>query len=249
MIALIVSSAAWAQDMPAPETTPTPEAAPVAQPAPAVEPAPAAQPPPAAAPAEPRREKLLRYGFDVQLGSMANSDPAWDFFGGQTAMPSFGLAASARVHPNLAIVGAWHYVRKGSVIVANGGTDTDAPDIGGFTAAYFAHEISAGVRGDVAFDDVFLPFLKVQGLLLTSLVKLDDDPDVNDNPGQEEFSGASPGFLTTAGFEVRLPPYEPVQIGLEIEAGYGWLAATDLDELGEMKAGGFVIRTGVGVRF
>jgi hypothetical protein len=155
------------------------------------------------------------------------------------------------VHHNVAIVAAWHHVRQGAVVIASEGTqETGAPaNLDSFTAAYFGNELTAGVRGDIPIQDIFFPFLKAQGLVMTSLVRLDDQPDVNDNPGQVSYTGASPGFMATAGVEVRIPPDLPVQVGLELEMGYGWLATTDLDDLGEMTPGGFVVRSSVGVRF
>jgi hypothetical protein len=217
------------------------ETAEAAEPTEVVAPAPGAEP-----------QSLRRWGIDIQVGSLANTDPAWDVFGGEQAMLSFGFSGSARVHHNLSIVAAWHHVRQGAILVPSQGTDSETDAGSGlesFAAAYFGNEFSAGLRGDVPIQDTFFPFLKAQGLAMASLVKFDDNTDVNNPEGEASFTGVSPGFLVTAGVEVRIPPQVPVQVGLELELGYGWLATTDLDDLGEMTPGGFCVRSGVGMRF
>src|SRR5688572_31806166 len=83
--------------------------------------------PPVAPVVEP--QALRKFGIDIQVGSLANSDPAWDVFGGERAMPSFGLSGSARVLHNLSIVAAWHHVRQGAVIIPSQDVGTDTDDV------------------------------------------------------------------------------------------------------------------------
>jgi hypothetical protein len=205
-------------------------------------------------PAPPEEEaRFLRYEINFEGGSLANSDPIWDFVGGNDGMPSYGFSGGVRLIERLAVVGSWQHVRRGSDVSAVGDTDTDAdfePDIGSFVAAYFGNEYTLGAKGDLSLaDGVFLPFVSASALLLQSQVKLDGDLSSDDPVNEAAFSGVAPGFLVMGGGELRFPPRERVQVGLDLELGYGWVAKTDLDELGEMKAGGFAIRSAAGVRF
>jgi hypothetical protein len=210
----------------------------------AQEPEPAPEPAPA-----PEEGRLLRYEFNIEAGSLANTDPVWDLVGGDTAMPSFGLSAGFRVIDRIAIVGAWHHVQRGAGVSAPIGPGGEDAEFGSFVSAYYGNEYSLGAKADVSLDDVFLPFLSAQGLVLQSQLKMDGDPEVDDESNEVGFSGVAPGFLVTGGAEIRFPPGAAVQVGLDLELGYGYVADTDLDELGTMEAGGFVIRSGIGVRF
>jgi len=205
---------------------------------------------PLTAEAQDADDRILRYEFNIEAGSLANSDPVWDLVGGETAMPSFGLSAGYRVVERVAIVGAWHHVQRGAAVSAPiGGSDGEDTQFGSFVTAYYGNEYSLGAKADVSLDDIFFPFVSAQGLVLQSQLKMDGDPQVDDEATETGFSGVSPGFLVTGGAEVRFPPGADVQVGIDLELGYGWVARTDLDELGTMKAGGFAIRSGVGVRF
>jgi hypothetical protein len=49
--------------------------------------------------------------------------------------------------------------------------------------------------------------------------------------------------------ELRVPPYNDVQCSWHLELGSTMLASMSLGDFGPMLAGGFTVRSGLGVRF
>lgn len=184
----------------------------------------------------------------VELGTLANSDTDYDVYTSMNAMPSWGLRGAFAFHDRLAVTAGWHRVRRGS--------DLYAPNSGGFNdtaigrAAFTANELTLGLRADVQLSRVILPYVNVQGLALQGTSRFDDDPADEDSPGQVKTTALAFGFMPMGGVELRIPKDDaPFTVGWHIEAGYGWVSALDFEELGDMKPGGFALRSGMGVKF
>lgn len=269
MIALL-STLALAQDstepVPVPVPAPVPEAAPEPAPEPVAEPAPAPEPVPVpvpvpppvdpgpvymgSVPAPPPRDPP-RVELSAEIGALNNSDVAYDLFSSGDAMPSYGFKAGYRLAERVAAVASWGLVRHGQTLIV-GASDDDGDfedETDAFVAALIGHELTLGAKADVSIEDVLLPYVSTQGLVMIAEMRFDDEPTDRDNPGQVSASAMTGGFLATAGAELRFPPRSPVAAAWYLEMGYGWLARASFGELGTMKPTGFAVRSGVGVRF
>jgi len=181
--------------------------------------------------------------LSIELGTFHNGDTDFGVFSDGEYMPSWGLRLGVAPLRNLAVVGGWHRVRRGADLYID-----DWTHIG--RAAFFADEFTLGVRGDVMIGQALLPYAMVQGLGMVGRVKFDDDPDDKGSPGQFAESAVAVGGLAVAGVELRIPKGNaPFTLAWHIEAGYGLTSALDFERTGDMTPRGFVLRSGVGVRF
>jgi hypothetical protein len=186
-----------------------------------------------------------------EASSLANRDPMYDLFAPGDAMGGVGLSAGVRLVPNLAVVASWQRVRRGADVTLYV-DDTDADfesDNQQLRAALLANELTLGLRADFGIAGILRPYAAGHAMVVTTRVRLDDDPTRRDNPGQVEAFGLAPGALVTLGAELRLPVSASVQPAVHLEMGPSWLLPADLDVLGDMQPGGFALRTGVGLRF
>jgi hypothetical protein len=156
-------------------------------------------------------------------------------------MPSRGGQVGVRVAPFAVVQASAHHLSRGMSIGVAGA--------GEIATAYQANEWTGGVRIDHLFSDVFAPYAAVHGLALQGSMKLDDDPDKDGNPNELVERAVHPGALFLGGLELRGPQEDRTwTAGGFVEAGYGYVASAEYGGFGEMKPGGFVLRTGVGLR-
>lgn len=180
----------------------------------------------------------------VELGTLANRDPDFDLYSQSNVMPSRGLRAAFAFHERVAVVAGWHRVRRGAELY-----DENSESYVG-RAAFFADELTLGIKADVELVPAILPYVSVQGMLVRGLSRFDDDPEDEESPGQVQFSALAPGLLPMGGVELRIPKGDaPFTLAWHIEAGYGLVGNMDFDALGDVRPGGFALRSGVGVRF
>jgi len=183
----------------------------------------------------------------AEAGMLANRDPAYEIFGYNRSMPSVGLATAIRPsadrHVPVALVASWHHSTQGAQVYA--------PTARGFAAGFSTDSFALGPRLDVDIGEVFSPYITAQGMVVRGLARFDDEPNRNDNPGQTRYGGVAPGLLSLGGVEFSTPdiPGFSAEFVWRIELGYGLVGRIDLGDAGSMKPGGFVARTGMGVRF
>lgn len=193
-----------------------------------------------------------RFEVGVELGSLNNSDRSYDLFASGNGMGSRGIRLGYRLAERLQLVASWHHIGQGARVELPSGEDYDYDfDYRGssFVAALLVEQFSLGARVDVAVEELFLPYLTVQGTAMQTTARLDDDPTSNTNLGQVQEDGVGLGVLALAGAEVRMPAGSPVQFALHTELGYGLVAPIELGSFGSMQPGGFAARGGVGLRF
>jgi hypothetical protein len=195
--------------------------------------------------------RLLRYALSLEAGTLQNQDPSYDLFANGDVMGSIGLSAGYRLTKNIALVGSWQRVGRGAVVsvqVPDEDADFESRDQQ-LRAALLANQLTAGVRLDFAIAGYLRPYVSGQGMAVLTRVRLDDEPDVRDNPGQVEALGTATGGLLTFGAELRAPLTDRLHPAVYLEMGPSWLTVAQLGELGSMQMGGFALRTGVGLRF
>ena len=180
----------------------------------------------------------------IEVGNLHNGDRTYDRFSYEDTMPSYGLAAGFAFHDRLALIGGWHHIRRGADLTFGGE----------FLArqALFANDLSLGVKGDVPWGDYVATYVSLNAVGMHATVKVDDDPNDEQSPGQVQASGLAVGARAAGGVQVRIPKdrwFAPVTAAFHIEAGYELLSRLQFGDMGSMKPGGFALRTGVGIQF
>ncbi len=195
-------------------------------------------------------EATPRHEIGFELGLTPNVDDDFRLFSDGALMRSLGIRGGVAVWSlgeviGLKVVGSWHRSWHGSTLFL--GEDGDAS----LQSAFFADEFSLGPKVDVDFWHILYPYATVQGTLVSGLVKLDDDPLVDDNAGQVKGGALTGGVRVAGGIEVLVPHGRgPVAAALYTEVGYAFTGPMNFGELGDMEpGGGFALRTGVGLRF
>jgi hypothetical protein len=263
---LWLAGRALAQDTapePVPAEPPPPDPAPVEVPAPPVEvepappvaldltPAPVAADAPAPDALVDPRARVQRFEVDLELGGIHEGDVAYDLFSERDVLGDWGVRVGWRPASRLQVRAGWHLARHGAdVSVSVPETDADFTSSSqDFRAAFVANEATLGLRADVSVQDLFFPYLAVDGMLFAAKVRLDDVLDDPENPSQFESFALTGGGLALAGFELRTPSQGPVSFGWHLEMGYGWLAPAVFPDVGTLQPRGYTVRSGGGVRF
>ena len=254
---------------PAESPAPSEPSAPAETPAPGVEPgegsaAPAAPAPTAPAPsaaAKPVDLDTLSWKWDIsaEIAWLGATDPAWNYFAEDDALVSFGLRAGYAVHPNVSLLVGWQHAANGAVSSApavGGALVTDEADdlayyesSAAFRAAMYTDELSVGAKGGVTVWKWLHPYATLKVVGMRGLVRMDDDPEDDENVTQVEVAGVTGGFSTAAGFDILIPVRGRWIVSPYVELGYGLLAPMQLEDLGTVQFSGFSGRTGMGVRF
>lgn len=184
------------------------------------------------------------HSLSVELGSMRNTDPAYDTFSTSDTMPSRGLRGQLAVHDRIGLFAGWHRVRRGASLSAGNST------VG--TAAFLADEFTLGARVDAPVGGLLAPYISASGLLMRGVTRFDDDPTDADSPGQVSAAGLAPGGIAAGGLQLHVLPDSwrpPLGFGVHLEVGYALVARLPLADLGGMRPGGLHVRTGVSVLF
>lgn len=210
--------------------------------------------------------------LSLELGGFGTMDERFDMFRQSPMVGTLGLRGAVALHDNVAIVLGVHHGAWGSSVEVDGeGSEYDDEDYyyyysyedegdADFQAAYRGNQVLVGPKVDVRIVDAFRPYATVQAALFTGTVRLDDDPDHDDNENQLKATALQPGGVAALGFDlVPLRPRQPLRFGTHLELGYGLTAATGFQakppgggekvEIARFGFGGFYMRWGVGAYF
>lgn len=152
---------------------------------------------------------------------------------------------------------AWPLVRHlqfiGSLGSSSAGTtvygDEDST-FDGLEVAWWGTDLGLGLQGDLAFGQVFGIYAKAEGVGLLNYVRMDDDPDVDDNATQVSGAGVTGGAELAAGVQFHIPlGHTGTALTLRTDAGYLWTAPGQVGEFGQLQFAGFTIGGGAGVSF
>jgi hypothetical protein len=186
--------------------------------------------------------------LSFQTGWTAANDPRYDLLSDADVLGSLGLRAGVRVHPRVAVVLDWQH--GGSMMEIYSYEDDDGNGESSFNSAFSVDQIGIGVLGDLKVGSWFRPYATVQGVLAVESLRLDDDPDHDDNSTQVRETGVGGGAYGALGVEFRirlgksglvLAPYT--------ELGGSYLSGAKLGQIGAVSFGGFAGRAGIGLRF
>jgi hypothetical protein len=202
------------------------------------------------------------HGASFALGSLANSDPSYNLFGGGQNMTSWGFQGSYAFHDRFALIGSYQRHERGAEVYTQSNDWADS----NFLAAYAADRFGLGVKADITPLKALQLYSSAQALLYRADIKLDAEPDSRTNIGQVKASGLSAGAQIVGGFEIKVRPKAlPFHFGWYTEFGYGIIAKhsyrspqdvntetqgfDDEAEIMSMQPGGFVMSSGIGLRF
>lgn len=198
--------------------------------------------------------QAARHEISLELGVLENSDDAHRLYSDSELMTHVGLRAGAAVYTwndklGITILGSWGRSKSGQDV-----SFFDEETFGGneVRAALISDVFTVGPKVDWDLWGFFFPYVTAQGVLVRASSKLDDNSQTVNNPGQVATQALAGGAQFTGGVELMLPDKRwgwPVTAGWYLEGGYAVVSSLNFDGLGDMKPGGLVIRTGVGLRF
>lgn len=201
-------------------------------------------------------------GVSVSIGTFENSDEQYQLFSTNYHMLQMGLQGSYAIHDRIAVIGSLRTHRTGQEVYIG----DEYMDDSALVAAYSANTLGVGLKADIQPLKFLQLFVASQALLYHATMRFDDDASSRTNAGQVQSSGFSGGVEATAGLELKIHPRKlPISFGWYNEFGLGVIAnhsfkgAKDVNGtedsfasdayLGDMAPGGFVFRSGLGVRF
>ena len=248
MLPLLLASA-FAQDASTPPAAPAES---VAVPAPVPGPAPAPAPASAVEEAAPEPIEVTvvapperKIQVDLSVGGTAfERDPYGTLT--ESGITSWGLRASYRVKPWLVpFVGLsmTEDTQAHAITSAWGDATTE------FVTGLYQTQVFVGVKPTWSMNRHFGAYglLQAQGLFGT--LRIDDDPDDDENLGQVEAEGFAPGATLGAGVEAFVPTAGAVLVAFYLEFGYSAYEPLSLSDIATIDASGVAVRAGAGVRF
>ena len=194
-----------------------------------------------------------RLELSAQLGTLGNTDPAYDQFATGDGMPTYGLRMGWRLPERVAAQLSWDFTRRGATVhgtsAVGGSADFTTTDDTLYVSTIVAHQVRLGAKADLSLGGVLLPYVSAAGVLMPLWIRFDDDPADEHSPGQVSVLGTSFGVDLLGGVELRLPPRKPVQLAWYLEMGEGFRSRASLGDTGDMRPGGFTANSGLGLRF
>jgi hypothetical protein len=186
-------------------------------------------------------------GLSLESGVIGTSGEAWDIIGGG-GIDTIGVGGSFGLNDNFQAVASLNLGVKGA---KNYLTDPNSPgDAEGFVASLTVAQLSAGIRYDLLPEAQWVPFAAARGELMLGNMRLDDDPQHDDNINQIEQSSISAGGNVGLGVAWQgSAPLIGSTLRVELEGGFGVASALSLGELGDLDISGARVRGSVGVLF
>ena len=188
----------------------------------------------------------------LDVGRLDSPHPAQEMLGGDAlATYGFRYVHDLERWTRLDVTAGLRFSerRVDTTVTSNGGASEQS-----FETRWFHNTAALGLRlqGDTAWEG-FQPYARAQLTVDTGVLRLDEDLDDKDNINQIRTIGVAPGAELVAGVDILTLPsgmgYLDVSPVLFLEMGWNRTALMDLDPIGDMRFGGFVVRTGLGLAF
>ena len=211
--------------------------------------------------------------ISFELGTFANNDETYNLFGGNDGMKSWGFRGGYAIHDRVSIIASYHHHRTGSHIT----TDEDWEYA--FHSAYYANLFGIGAKADVQPLKWLQFYSALQGLAYLGTARFDADGNSRTNIGQFNATSLAVGGQVTVGTEIKIrlktnkslfkkseaKDQGTLQFAWHIEGGYGIVSKHEYqfkdvnaevngfpeesENNASMNPGGFVLRSGLGMRF
>ena len=194
----------------------------------------------------------IDHELSLELGSMHSSDPTWDAFSDSEQVIAWGIRGGYGISPRLAVVASWHRGQHDSYFEVEAETYHD------LDMDFTTNQFAIGPKVDFQIDHWFRPYVTLQGMGMLGQIRIDEDPDDDDNE-LLKFSDTGFGGFAAAGIDfIPGSSDKRLHFASHIEWGYGKVfalqfedkdAGNDAVEIGDLDLQGFTINWGVGVRF
>lgn len=188
----------------------------------------------------------------LTVGWLDSGDPAWQVLAPSGAYATWGGQLGLKVHDRVTVLAGYKHGVVGADLDA---WDWDGEDEGDDRFAYaknafYGNTFTLGARADWDFVEFFAPYARVDAQGLLGMIRVDDEPDDDENVTQRQEVGFTPGFDAALGLSFPVPTALPsVQVTPFLEMGYGWVVPMKLGDLGRVQPAGFTGQGGVALQF
>ena len=230
-----------------PDPTPAPPPPEPTPPAPTQPPMPEWVPAPADVVSSATRHFDDQFLLSAELSSLASADSTFDLFSHRDAIASGGIRAGWRPLRRVMIFADWQHGRTGLTFYEPGST---SGALDGFSLGTNQFRAGAAVNA-LWLSGVLRPYVAADLIALQATSRFDDDTYDPNSPGQVSSGGFTAGGEGLIGLQVVTRPIGGLNLGisLHLEGGYAVLAPFEITTGGSVRAGGAVIRSGLGVVF
>lgn len=188
-----------------------------------------------------------------------SSSLAYESISDRSGAWTAGASAAWERSPWLGVQAAWGTWATGVRLEGGGNTtygyedgyDGSGGDLPGgeLATAFRGNGLTVGVRSGPLLWHRVQPFATVRGGLLVGTLRLDDDPDDDENPNQLVARGLTPGFVAAGGVRLGTSDERDLAVFHQSEVGYALWAPLNLGDYGELALRGVHFRASLGMRF
>lgn len=177
----------------------------------------------------------------LQTGWQHAPDDRYAMFSGDDSLPVWGLRGAWRFNPNVSLLVDWGH---------GGATQENNLDIGSWQSQFRANSLGVGLRVDGHLSKHLSPYFNLMADGILAQVRLDDDPNHDDNSTQIRAHGLGIGGYSALGLAVPFgDAHSSVRMTPYLEMGYGLSSNINIGDLGAVRFYGFSGRAGVALRF
>ena len=197
--------------------------------------------------------------ISLETGAFNAPDDGYRYFDEDYAVLTRGVRGAFALSEHWAVAGSWATANEGLTVESDEGQVLLA-------TGFRHHRVAVGPRFSWQMAPWFTPYASLQGLVWTGTARLDDNPEIDDNPGQYTFRSAAVGGQAMLGafvepFTLGKQDGAP-RVGVYGELGYGHttrmsfsdegnrdLATGEAISLGDLQFHGVVGNAGLSLRF
>ena len=181
--------------------------------------------------------------LSLELGSTHAPDDGYALFSESNAMGSWGARLGFGLSDRTSLLVDWQHSGPGGEVM----TEDDSAS---FDAALTVDQLSVGPRFGITIQDVVTPYVTAQAVGMRGRVRLDGDPQSNDELDEWKDSSLTGGLLAMGGAQVVLgDPEQAVRFSGHLEMGYGYALPLEFGDYGSISFHGFALRGGAGIVF
>lgn len=137
----------------------------------------------------------------LEVGTHGAPDDDYELFSEQAAVAHWGARGAVSLGDRWSVLGTWNTAREGLDVFNSNGSYA-------FATSFTHNRVGLGPRFELELLPWLSPYAALQGVAWFGTVRLDEAPEVDNNPGETTFRGLTFGGQASLGLLV-----EPVQVG------------------------------------